>query len=194
MRNSTLNPPKKFNFPYDIFEGFGLKAASKNLSIKKGTVFSKDILSHKNFSLIIKGIVVLYWKDENGDSIIIDFKTTKQLLRPDIEINENRIGKIYAVAHTDVDLILLNSKFICSCALKNKAISDFYYGALTSELNFTYLQLKLLKESELEKRYKIFREEYKFIYNNITDRMIASYLGVHYTTLSRLKTKLLNNQ
>lgn len=140
----------------------------------------------------MKGIVILYWKDDNNNSIIIDFKTIGQVLRPGIQINENKIGKMYAVAHTDIDLIILDSKFMCSCSFENKDISDFYYGALTRDLNFTYLQLKLLKESDLEKRYEIFLEEYKSIYNDITDRMIASYLGVHYTTLARLKAKLLS--
>lgn len=182
--------PESFSFPFEIFKDYDIKDASKHTGLKKDTLISKKILSHNNFTIILKGIIVLYWKDDNNNTTIIDFKTTGQVLRPGIGISEERIGVIYAKAHTDVDLISIDAKFICSCALENNAISDFYYRGLSNDLNSTYIQLKLLKEADLEKRYEIFLEKYKSIYNDISDRMIASYLGVHYTTLARLKAKI----
>jgi CRP-like cAMP-binding protein len=62
---------------------------------------------------------------------------------------------------------------------------------LEEDIGSTYRQLRLLKEADVEKRYQIFLKEYKHVYNEISDRMIASFLGVHYTTLSRVKARLL---
>tara|TARA_R110002049_G_scaffold206269_1_gene376828 strand:+ start:79269 stop:79727 length:459 start_codon:yes stop_codon:yes gene_type:complete len=143
-----MHKPKIFYFPFRIFEDYDLKNVLKRISLKKNTQFSKETLSHNNFTIIMKGIVILYWKDNNNNSIIIDFKTVGQVLRPGIEINEDITGKIYAIAHTDVEIISLDAKFMCACAIENNAISDFFYSGLTNDLNSTYRQLKLLKVSE----------------------------------------------
>ena len=101
---------------------------------------------------------------------------TGQLLRPAINIDSHKVGQLKACCLADTELLLIDRKSICACTFEE-------------ELGTTYLQLKLLKEANLVKRYQIFLKEYKHIYNYVTDRMVANYLGVHHTTLSRIKRK-----
>lgn len=183
-----------FTFPFKIFEGYDLKKASDRTSFRKDEFLTEEVMLHKNVSLITSGIVILFWKKEDGTRTIIDFKSTGDVLRPAVEVSENKIGKIYAQAHTDVEVTLLDRKFLCSCTTESVPITDFFLGVLINDISSTYRQLKLLKVADLKERYLTFLDEYKHIYNEITDRMIASYLGVHYTTLSRVKAKILEDE
>ena len=192
MKNESV---KKANgFPFKIFEGHDLDGHSKNQVFEKNEVIPQDMINPERFPLVKSGLVVLYWKSENGEKIIVDFKSDGQLLRPGIEVDSQKTGKLHAICLKDTEMTFIQRNFLCESSSNNKLISDFYYSLLEEELSSTYIQLKLLKEANLEKRYLIFLNEYKHIYNEISDRMIANYLGVHYTTLSRVKAKILESE
>ncbi len=178
-------------FPYSIFEGLDLAQNSTVFELDKNTELDEIILSHNKFSLILDGLIILYWIDKKGNKIIIDFKRNGDILRPAIDIAFKQEGKIYAKALNQTKLISLNREFVCKNTFTSDDISDFYYSLLTKDISSTYQQLQLLKEANIEKRYENFLNEYRDIYNLISDRMIASFLGVHYTTLARMKPRLL---
>ena len=182
---------EQFEFPEQIFEGEDFEKNSMRNILKKEEQLPELIISDEKISIMIRGIVVLFWQDENGTKTIIDFKSAGEVLRPAIEIKKEKAGKFYAKALIDSEIISLNRHFFCECSISNKKIADLYYGVLTHDISSTYWQLKLLKEADIEKRYETFLKKYKNIYNQVSDRMIASFLGVHYTTLSRVKHRIL---
>ncbi len=181
-----------FEFPHKYFLGEDLRSNSAVNQFKKDEFLAEEIIGSENISIINCGVIVLFWKNENNTKIIIDFKSAGEVLRPAIEISKEKAGKFYAQALTDSKITSVKRDFFCTCSIRNEQVSNLYYGVLTKDISSTYRQLKLLKEADLEKRYEIFLKEYKHVYNQISDRMIASFLGVHYTTLSRVKTRLLD--
>lgn len=194
MGKELTEESNTFLFPVNIFNGFELDNNSDYKSFERDKILPEAVMDHKNVAIIENGIVMLFYKNADGTQTIIDFKSTGEVLRPAVELLENKTGKLYALAYTNTQIKMLNREFLCSCTFKSTMISDFYYGLLKEDISSTYRQLKLLKEADLGKRYLIFLEEYKHIYNEISDRMIANYLGVHFTTLSRVKARLLNRE
>ncbi len=191
MENTHAAESNKFLFPINIFNGLGLEDHSGYLTFEKDKILAEEAMNHKNVALILKGVVILFFENTDGTKTIIDFKSVGEVLRPAVELSEKKTGKLFAIAHSDTHIKIMNREFLCSCSLKSESVSTFYYGILMNDISSTYRQLKLLKEADLGKRYLIFLEEYKHIYNEISDRMIANYLGVHFTTLSRVKAKIL---
>lgn len=181
-------------FPFEIFAGYDLKDVSQSFSFQKDEHLDGIIADHQSFSIVLSGIVILFWENEDGNRTIIDFRSAGEILRPVIEITERVVGKIYALAYTSVEVMVLDRKFMCECALENDEIDSYFYANLTNDINSTFQQLKLLKVANLEKRYEIFLNKYQHIYNEISDEMIANYLGVHYTTLSRMKARFWNRK
>lgn len=177
--------------PRSLFADYDFDEFSKALSFKKNDEIPVDFVKPENLPLVVKGVVMVYIEPFIDEKLIIDFKYSGQLLRPAINVDPSKVGQLKACCLADTELILMDRGFICSCTFEDEAISAFYYKLLEEELGTTYLQLKLLKEANLVKRYQIFLKEYKHIYNYVTDRMVSNYLGVHYTTLSRIKRKAL---
>lgn len=188
----TLNINEdEFHFPYDFFKAFPFETNLRNTFLPKDHELPDEYLHHQNITIIISGLIFLYWKDEDGEKTIIDFKRKGDVLRPAVEIETEKIGIMRGITMQETKFVMLDKNFFCSCALAKDEISTFYYKLLEKDISSTYRQLKLHKETSLEKRYETFLRENKDIYNDVTDRMIANYLGVHYTTLSRLKSKML---
>ncbi len=183
---------ENYVFPLEIFEGQNLESNSTTLKFEKDETLPETIINHKIISIIEKGIVVIFWEDESKIKTIVDFKCEGEVLRPAIEVSSKKTGRFHAQSLTNSEITSIDRDFFCSCSIKKDEISDFYYGLLTEDISSTYRQLKLLKEADLEKRYETFLKEYKHVYNIISDRMIANFLGVHYTTLSRVKARLIN--
>ncbi|WP_421918722.1 Crp/Fnr family transcriptional regulator [Marinifilum sp.] len=180
--------------PVDSMNKFDFEPNSNLLEFEKNDHVPKEIVKPNYFCIVLEGTVQLYWLEKYNKQTIIDFKRAGNALRPAIEIDQEKCGDMKAKFLSKGKLIAINRDYLCSITFKDDKISDLYYKLLTQDLSSTYLQLKMLKEESIEKRYLNFIEEYGDIYNGITDRMIANYLGVHYTTLSRMKVRLLEKQ
>jgi len=192
MSSININEDE-FQFPYELFNAYPFETNLRNTFLTKDNELPDEYLYTQNITLITSGLIMLYWEDEDGIKTIIDFRRNGEVLRPAVDLADERLGIMRGVTMKDTKFIMLDKDFFCSCSLANKEVSTFYYELLTKDISSTYRQLKLHKETNLEKRYGTFLNEYSEIYNDITDRMVANYLGVHFTTLSRLKSKMLKD-
>lgn len=161
-------------------------------TFERKTELNSEILHYSNISIIKKGLVVTYLLDEQGNEIILDFKSENQVLRPAVEMDQKKIGILKARCLKDTEIYTLKRELFCS-HLSDAQVSNYYYRLLDSDITSTYSQIKLLKISNLELRYKTFLSEYQHANNYITDRQIANYLGIHYTSLARMKKKLISS-
>ena len=79
-----------FEFPHEYFLGEDLKSNSTVNQFKKDELLAEDIIGSENISIINRGVIVLFWKNENNTKIIIDFKSAGEVLRPAIEISKEK--------------------------------------------------------------------------------------------------------
>ena len=191
---STQTINELTGFQVDNLMNFNFESFTKHLQFKKDENLPDSILRPENFTILAEGVILLYWLEDNNNKILFDFKRKGEALRPVIEIDKEKCGKIYAKCLTPVSLLSFERDRLCTCTFDDIDIANFYYGLLTQDLSSTYQQLKLLKEASIEKRYESFLREFGDIHNLISDRMIANYLGVHYTTLARMKVRLLEKE
>ncbi len=180
----------KYIFPIELFNDFEFNGNSEVLSLKKDDVVDRNLLDPSNLVIIQKGIILLYWENIDNERTIIDFKSSGGWLYSSTYMKVE-VGELNNVCLVDTELMVIGKKFMCDCAFHSREISELYGCLFSDDINATYNQLKLLKEVNLEKRYLAFMKDYKDIYNHISDKMISSFLGVHPTTLSRIKRKLL---
>ena len=86
-------------------------------------------------------------------------------------------------------LYIIPGSYLQEICIKNNELNKYVHECSLQTYLKLYEQLLKLKDATLEHRYKFFLERYSKIYNRVSDRMIASFLGVHHTSLSRVKTK-----
>lgn len=181
-------------FPVNILKGYDLRHKIEVKTFKKGEQIPDKYLGPEAVSYIKSGIVILYWNTDKEKRIIVDFKSDSQLLKGILPVHYQKVGKLNARCLNTTKLFFIPRDVILNCFADNVSITQYFLPMLEEQNRHIYTQLKFLKTADLEERYLIFLKEYKHIYNQISDRMIASYLGVHYTSLSRIKAKLIEHQ
>ncbi|MCV6629653.1 MAG: hypothetical protein OIF50_07325 [Flavobacteriaceae bacterium] len=187
---------KSDKYPLEIFEEYDLKKEGLSLTFKKGTDISESIDTQQHITFITKGIVLVYRLQESGNISIIDIKSSGQILQPTIDISLEDKESTHFKAYSQTEICAFNRKQLFfnqkPACKKDKVVSNFLIRIIENDIKSIYRQLEFIKESSLEKRYQMFLERYGNIYNDISDRLIASFLGVHFTTLSRMKTRYFN--
>ena len=175
----------------DLLNKHELESETLDFIIKKGDDIPIECFHEDRIALITRGAVMVYWKDENKEKLILDFKKEDEILRPAIVLDTTFTGEIYGKALTDVEIKLADRLYFCSIAGIDDKIGNLYYKLLGNDISSSHRQLKLLKNTNIEERYLCFLQWYKDVYNELTDRMVANFLGIHYTTLSRVKARIL---
>lgn len=184
------------SFPLEVFLEHNLDKESIIQKHKKGTEITELLRQEDHIYFITKGIVLVYRLQESGNISIIDFKSAGQILKPTIDIAEEDRGKIQYKAYQDSVIFAFNRSQLFFnknyASKKDMLVSKFLTRIIENDIISIYRQLELFKETSLEKRYAMFIEMYSKIYNHISDRLISSFLGVHFTTLSRMKARYLS--
>ncbi len=184
MSNST-----PFKFPYSLFKDFDLLSHSSNVELEKGEDVSLKMLGMEWSVIVEEGCIALFWITETGADVIIDFKHEGEMINSSLGISNNELGNVYARGLSKTKLLLMNTNFISDCSLKSEPVSTFFHELMYVDIHKTFRQFRLLKIANIEERLERFNRENSNIRNLIPDRMLANYLGIHYTTLSRIKTR-----
>jgi CRP-like cAMP-binding protein len=155
-------------------------------SVKKGTMFLRPGDNASTFNLVLKGLLRLFYMDQNGNEYTKTFIRKNEIASPYAEMLQAIDSKVNIEALEDCEVIQFEYAFF-------KSLFDRHHcwNTLARKFSEKYFCLKEKKEYELlllsaKERYDLFTVEFADLLDKIPQYQIASYLGITPVSLSRL--------
>jgi CRP-like cAMP-binding protein len=167
-----------------------LIARSKKTSISSSETFIEEGQIPKKFGFLIRGLVRYFYTDSQGREFTKMFFGANSFVSSYTAMI-NKTPSFFSIqALTQVEILEIDFEHW----LKIKQSNDMWNLFLITLLEKGYA-IKEKRERELlildaESRYKIFREEFQDVENQIKQHLIASYIGITPIALSRIRKKM----
>jgi CRP-like cAMP-binding protein len=166
-----------------------INALFKTKTFKKGDYFAKEGVKPKHVAFIQKGVFVMYTVNLKGKEFVKRFASENSFLAPYVSIVSKKINKVNIRALIDGELLVADFEKIEELALQYiqierllRKIAEFFF----IERSEGEMQLALY---DAEYRYKFFLEQNKSLQFVIPLYLIASFLSITPTQLSRIRAK-----
>lgn len=160
-----------------------VESLHETIIIKKGDFFVKEGQKNKKIGRILSGVMRGYVIDEDGNEITTHFYQEKDMVLASYIPNVTSPLNVQALETTT--LSIGNFSEIMSYVNKNEKITNIITTAF-HKLN-RQLQSRLVALNNLNslEKYKLFLKEYPNLINRIPHYLIADFLGITPTQLSR---------
>lgn len=160
---------------------------AKSLLLEKGEISD-------NLYIIIKGCLRLFYIKNDDEEYTSQFFFENQLVSSLESFIEKKPSQQYIETLENSTLCVISSKNV-------DILLDFHEDF--KEMYFRYIRERLIYYSKLhssfildspEDRYQKLLQEYPFIFKRLHQYYIATYLGVTPVSLSRIRSRIKNNQ
>lgn len=160
-----------------------VESLHKTIIVKKGDLFIKEGQRNKIIGRIIAGVIRGYVIDDDGNEVTIHFYQEKDMVLA--SYIPNVASSLNLQALEDCTISVGSFSEIMSYVNKNEEITNIINTAF-HKLN-GQLQSRLVALSNLNslEKYKLFLKEYPNLINRIPHYLIANFLGITPTQLSR---------
>lgn len=157
--------------------------------LKKNDHFVRDGAYATQIGFLKKGIVRAYFVDANGKEYNKQFFMPLSIIGAYTSLLTKRTNKIGQQALTDCEILVADYSKIES--LYDKFHDFERFGRKVAEYYFLEKEEKEIQMALLDaaQRYELLREKYPKIELLVSQRHIASYLGISQTQLSRIRKK-----
>lgn len=161
-------------------------------SLPKGTLYIRAGDPIKTVPFLLDGVFRGYFLDLNGREITdcIGFKTGFTMMS---SFSLNGISYINMEVLEDSTVLCIPSDFLAKILAEYPELLYTYNQLLITSLEYHWKMKSLLCQSTAMDRYKWFLKEYPGLINRISNKYIASFLGITPVTLSRLRRTLREN-
>lgn len=166
-----------------------LKNTFKRRFYKKGAYFAKQGELADKIGFNLDGIFDMQVLREDGSEYIKSFIKQNEFMLATFNENEPNAISIQAV----VDSEILEAKYSDVKVLFDKYpyLASIYRKEVEKTIEVIYLRLEQISTLNSRKRYELFKKEFSKLEDLIPQHLIASYLGITPTQLSRIR-KLIN--
>ena len=157
---------------------------------KKEELFSISGKNCNKLGFVINGIFCLYKEKENGNIMVIDLKKNNEFLLASFNPEEESKVTIKSLKNS----IILEAKYseIITLFKKYPALGELAKKDMESRVETIYSRLESFSVNEAANRYNQFKADFANIIDEIPQYLIASYIGVTPTQLSRIRKKIYN--
>lgn len=165
-----------------------LKKVFRCKHYKKGTYFARQGELHDKIGFNLDGIFVMKVIRESGTEYIKSFIKEKEFLLATFNENEETPVSIQAI----VDSVILEAKYSDVKVLFNTYpfLEAIYRSEVEKALEVIYLRLEQVATLNSMDRYLLFKKEFYELEDKIPQYLIASYLGITPTQLSRIRKSI----
>ena len=162
----------------------------KSSFLQKDEHFSKENQYLKKVGFICDGILRVYYLDDNGNEWNKHFLIKGDFVAESLNPYKKSITNIQALSNTKIIYLDFN---------KFKKLSEKHTSLKTfiQKLTYDYLEQKQKREIDFMSKtstenYKLFKEKYQDLENEISQYHVASYLSITPTQLCRIRKKMKN--
>lgn len=157
----------------------------------KQTYFAREGERGNKVGIVVSGVFQMFVHKENGEVFIKDF-----LRRTDNLVSSLVLGQVSAVnlqAVTDAVVLAIEAEELNDYMSKNEAVAHVSKACMNIKYAELYEKFELYVTKPAGERYNYFKERYPGIEEEIPQYLVASYLGITPTQLSRIqKQRYLN--
>ncbi len=157
----------------------------KDITVKKGDLFVKEGQKNQYIGRILSGVLRGYVIDEDGNEVTTHFYQEKDMVLASYIPNVASSLNIQALEDSTISIGSFSE--VMSYVNKNEKITDIINTAfhkLNGQLQSRLVALTNLNSLE---KYKLFLKEYPNLINRIPHYLIANFLGITPTQLSRAR-------
>ncbi|PKO14598.1 MAG: hypothetical protein CVU39_14065 [Chloroflexi bacterium HGW-Chloroflexi-10] len=155
---------------------------------QKGECFSFVGNVEDKLGFVINGLFFMYIDDKNGKTFTKDFLTNKRFLLATFDPDQGSLATIRAIKNS----VILEARYsdIQRLFVRYSAFESLSRKRMEKEVEAIYERLESFAGMEAKERYLLFKDKYGVIEEEIPQYLIASYIGVTPTQLSRIRKKL----
>lgn len=155
---------------------------------KKGAYFARQGEIQDKIGFIFNGIFIMQVVRECGSECIKSFIKQNEFILATFNENEETPVSIKAIA----DSVILEAKYSDVKALFKEypLLESTYRSEVEKTLEVIYLRLEQVATLSSMERYLLFKKEFLEFENLIPQYLIASYLGITPTQLSRIRKSI----
>jgi len=189
MLNKLLVLLRNYDFlgPRDISQ---LYSISKFKTFKKGELIIKEGELNYSVVFVLKGLLKIYVTDENGEDRTMLFVPKKKNAAAYSSIFRNAPSDQNISAIEDSIVAMVDMREFEKLAKKNSSLLFYQNRILKEVLAYTVDQLKSHVLLTPEQRYINFCKEFPKLEQRVTQKDLATYLGITATSLSRMRSRL----
>lgn len=159
---------------------------TEHLHLKKGDLLIREGEMQDNFIFLLDGILRGFFLDTNGRDITdcFGFKCGTPAMSCYID---KELSPINIEALTECDVIVISSTALQNLMQANPQILWIYNSLLRKALKDHWTTKTMICQHNAMERYQWFLQEYPGLIDKISNKYIASFLGMTPVTLSRLR-------
>ncbi len=161
----------------------------KFIDIKKKEYFSQTGNIDERVGLVFKGIFRGYYLKEE-EKISTWFSSESDIIASYMGLLSKAPSKLSYQALEDSTVFTLDYNKIREKAASNLAVMNFLLEILEKQLLESYQRIERYILRSPEERFKNLLENKPEIFNRVSQRMLASYVGVTPVSFSRIKARL----
>ena len=166
-----------------------LEEKTERLHLDRGEYLIRQGQAQTVIPFLMKGVIRGFYLAEDG-SEITDCLITQKGYPVVGGVDYTRPSPVYLDALTDCDLLTIPVGEVTDMLERNPEAMLFYNRILKEAFNqYWQTQNKMIRGTAME-RYMWFLETYPGLIDQISNRYVASFLGMTTVTLSRLRSEL----
>lgn len=176
------------NLEYKIAETIAKLFSSKQLN--RNDFFTNEGQLANEIGFLKTGIIRAYYRDSKGNEFTKQFFVAPTIIGAYTSLLTSQPSEIIHEALTNCTLYTASYKELVGHYSDYHALEKI--GRKIAEHYYLEKEKKLIEQVvyDAEKRYKLFRQRFPHLENQIPQYHIASYIGVSPTQLSRIRRKM----
>ncbi|PHR24511.1 MAG: Crp/Fnr family transcriptional regulator [Fluviicola sp.] len=176
----------------NLIELFGISDDLVPQKFKKGHILQSQGDVNSNAYLVKNGLLRSYTIDQKGKEHVFMFAPEDWIIS-DIESQEfHHPAELYIECLEDSELIILNRKHLASVELNSQQYQQ-RLNKLSRRIAVLQRRMIGMMSSTAQERYEEFLVYYPNLVGRISQRMIASYLGITPEALSKIRGQIAKN-
>lgn len=163
-----------------------------SIHVKKGEFLIREGEKQKDFIFLVHGIFRGYYLDSNGKEITecIGFESGTPGMS--VAIN-NEVSPISIEALVPCEFIKIQGDTVMALIERNISLLKIYNDILQTAMKVHWELKIMVSQHTVLERYQWFLEKYPGLIDQISNKVIASYLGMTPVTLSRIRRTVREN-
>ena len=172
-----------------LLEILSIDTNSVTKTFKKKEIIQKQGVISKNAFYVKKGLIRSYSIDEKGKEHIFMFGAEGWIIADLESIEFNKQTELYIDCIEDSEIFVFSLDYF-KANLMSKENHQKNLKLLARRIGSLQRRVIQLMSSSAKKRYEIFLETYPQLPNRLSQKMIASYLGITPESLSKIRGEL----
>lgn len=162
-------------------------ALHTTITLEKGAFFVKVGQSNQKIGYLLSGVIRGFVYDQEGKEVTTHFYQEKDILSGNFIPNVASTLNLQALE--DCTVSMANYAEIMSYLNKNQEITNIINRAFEKMNQQLQSRLVALVNLDASKKYELFLQEYPNLINRIPHYLVANFLGITPTQLSRVRKR-----